>query len=42
MAKDYRQDYNQHRHSWLGYQTPDEFMLNWQTNNPGLTQTLAH
>jgi len=22
--------------------TPDEFMLNWQTNNPGLSQTLAH
>ena len=29
MAEDYRQEYNQHRpHSSLGYQTPDEFMLN--------------
>ena len=43
MAKEYRQDYNQHRpHSSLGYLTPDEFMLNWQTNNPGLSRTLAH
>ena len=43
MAEDYRQVYNQYRpHSSLGYLTPDEFMLNWQSNNPGLSQTLAH
>lgn len=43
MAEDYRQHYNQYRpHSSLGYRTPHEFTLDWNTNNPGLSKTLAH
>ena len=43
MAEDYRQHYNTYRpHSSLGYRTPNEFTLDWNNNNPGLTKTLVH
>jgi putative transposase len=43
MAQDFRQDYNSQRpHSSLKYQTPDEFTVEWQNNNPGLIKILAH
>lgn len=42
MAEDYRQHFNTYRpHSSLGYRTPNEFTLNWNTN-PGLAKILAH
>ncbi len=42
MAEDYRQHYNTYRpHSSLGYRTPSEFTLDWNTN-PGLAKTLAY
>ena len=43
MAEDYRQHYHTYRpHSSLGYRTPNEFTLDWNNNNPGLTKTLVH
>jgi len=43
MAEDYRRHYNTYRpHSSLGYRTPNEFTLDWNNNNPGLTKTLVH
>ncbi len=43
MTQDFRQHYNSQRpHSTLKYKTPDEFTLDQQNNNPGLTKILAH